>query len=120
MAANDLLLSPAAMQAAGYLGAAIYIGNYALLATGILHSARTRFFVVQGVAASLVLLGLTADFNAPSVMIQVFYLSISVVGLAVRLGGGLSAGPRRDARRRSCRHWAGGCRGTGCRDRAPG
>ena len=73
------------LEAAGIFGFAVYVINYALLSFGVLHSECVRFFLLNLCAASLVLVGLTASFNLPSALIQLFWIAISMFAICRRL-----------------------------------
>lgn len=66
----------------GHLGAAFYIGSYASLQSGLIKGSGYTYAVLNLIAASLVLISLTYAFNAASAFIQVFWIAISIVGIA--------------------------------------
>lgn len=66
----------------GLAGVAVYLFAYAALQLGFV---RGQSYVYPGlnlVAASLVLAGLVQDFNLPAALIQVSFITISLVGMA--------------------------------------
>ena len=79
-------------QLLGMLGAATYMVNYALLTSRVICPERAVYYVLNGVAAALVLVSLAGAFNAASLVIQLFWIVVSAWGIATRL-----ARRRRDA-----------------------
>ena len=72
---------PEFFELAGICGFLLYVLNYFLITVGRFHSSQMRFFVLNLVAASLVLLGLFHGFNLAAAMIQLFWIMISCVGI---------------------------------------
>lgn len=66
----------------GHFGVAVYLGAYALLQAGILRGSGYLYTLANLTAAALVLAGLTVAFNLSSALIQVFWIGISLFGLA--------------------------------------
>ena len=66
----------------GLLGVALYLGSYAALQTGLLAGQRQSYALLNLLAASCVLLSLLEDFNASSAIIQISWITISLVGLS--------------------------------------
>lgn len=66
---------------AGLLGVAFYLLSFALLQLGLLRGTGYVYTVMNLVAAALVLVSLSADFNLSSAIIQVCWVVISLVGL---------------------------------------
>lgn len=64
------------------MGVALYLGSYAALQFGLLASQHQSYALFNLLAAACVLLSLLEDFNASSAMIQVSWITISLVGLA--------------------------------------
>lgn len=69
----------------GVLGFALYVMNYTLLTTRRINGNSVRYFAVNFVAASCVLVGLTSSFNLASALIQIFWVVLSVLGMLVHL-----------------------------------
>ena len=69
----------------GVVGFFLYVMNYSLLTLQKLRSEQVTYFIVNWFAAGLVLIGLMQSFNLASVLIQVFWLLISSVGIYIRL-----------------------------------
>lgn len=65
----------------GYCGVALYLGAYALLQTGVIRGHGYPYVILNFLAASFVLVGLTVAFNLSSAIIQIFWIIISLVGL---------------------------------------
>lgn len=70
---------------AGMLGALCYIANYTRLTFRLTDADQPGYFALNVVAASLVLLSLTTAFNAAALVIQLFFLTMSLAGLLSRL-----------------------------------
>ncbi|MCR9127594.1 MAG: cyclic nucleotide-binding domain-containing protein [Rhodobacteraceae bacterium] len=65
----------------GLLGVALYLFSYAALQSGILKGASYTYALLNMLAAALVLLSLTREWNLSSALIQISWITISVVGL---------------------------------------
>ncbi len=65
----------------GYIGAGLIILAYFLNQNGRLASEDWRFPALNLAGSVLVLVSLTTNLNLPSVVIEVFWLSISVYGI---------------------------------------
>lgn len=76
---------PALAEVIGMTGFALYVMNYTMLTLHLVCSKTVRYFAVNLTAASCVMVGLTASFNLPSAMIQGFFITISTVGIIIRL-----------------------------------
>ncbi|SIS68984.1 hypothetical protein SAMN05421759_102389 [Roseivivax lentus] len=74
-----------ACNAAGFLGVATYICNYTLLSLRFLSSESTLYFCINTVAATLVMLSLTQDFNMAAALIQGFWILLGIVAISLRL-----------------------------------
>ena len=70
-----------AFELAGFAGVAFYIVAYALLQFGVLKGSGYAYTALNLAAAILVLVSLTAHFNLYSAMIQIFWITLSIVGL---------------------------------------
>lgn len=68
--------------AAGLLGAALYLTAYGALQLGFLRGSSVAYTVLNLAAASFVLLSLVEAFNVSSLLIQVFWIALSIIGLA--------------------------------------
>jgi len=75
------------LEIAGIVGFCLYVVNYVLLTCKILNAEDKTFFVINGCAASMVLMGLMVSFNLASALIQVFWITISMFGILIRLRG---------------------------------
>ena len=69
----------------GVIGFCLYVMNYALLTFRRLNSNSRLYFAINIVAASCVLIGLAASFNLASALIQIFWVTMSIIGLVLRL-----------------------------------
>lgn len=72
-------LSP--QRIAGIAGVALYLASYGLLQAGILRGASYAYAVLNLVAAALLLVSLTADWNLASALIQISWIVISLAGI---------------------------------------
>jgi hypothetical protein len=65
----------------GTLGAFSIIAAYALLQSGRWQSQQARYSVCNALGAALILVSLAVEPNVPSIVIESFWLLISVFGL---------------------------------------
>lgn len=74
----------------GNIGVAMVIAGYFLLQLGIWRSRQMAYLVCNLVGALLVLVSLGHAFNLSAAIIQLFWIGISVFGIArnLRAGGG--------------------------------
>ncbi len=72
-------------QIIGLVGAAMYSTSYFLLAFDKLRGDAPKYFVMQFVAASCMLVSLFEDFNVGSLCIQVFFATVSIIGVTRHL-----------------------------------
>jgi hypothetical protein len=70
------------LEMAGLLGVILYVGAYAALQSGLLRSNGYAYAAANLLAAALVLLSLTSDFNLSAAISQIIWIVLSVVGLA--------------------------------------
>ena len=70
--------------AIGLLGFGLYVLSYFLLTTHRLDSRTSAYFVINLIAASLVLVSLIGAFNLASLLIQVFWIVVSILAIARR------------------------------------
>lgn len=80
-----LSLPPAVFELIGVAGFALYVLNYSLLTLHRITSHSKTYFVINMIAASFVLIGLTNSFNLASALIQGFWIVISITAIIVRL-----------------------------------
>lgn len=80
-----MLASDFVSMAAGLLGALCYILNYTRLTLRPATADDPGYFALNIVAATLVLCSLVSAFNPAALIIQLFFLTMSVAGLASRL-----------------------------------
>lgn len=69
----------------GVIGFGLYIGNYAMVTLRHAWGDSIAFFLLNLSAAGCVLIGLMNNFNLASAMIQIFWIVMSFIGVAVRL-----------------------------------
>jgi predicted membrane protein len=67
--------------AAGLLGVLIYVCSYSALQFDKLDGNSLQYCLLNGSAATLVLISLVHDFNLASAIIQVVWISVSLFGL---------------------------------------
>ena len=65
----------------GLLGVVVYIASYGSLQLGKLDGNSLLYTLLNGTAAALVLVSLTRYFNLASAIIQIMWISISIVGV---------------------------------------
>jgi hypothetical protein len=65
----------------GTLGVAVIILTYAMLQLGRIRSENVLYSILNAVGASLILVSLYFDFNFPSVVVEAFWLLISIFGI---------------------------------------
>ena len=78
-------LDPAIFDAIGVAGFGLYVLNYTLLTFRKIKTECVLYFVINGTAASMVLISLSSSFNLASAMIQIFWVGISMVAVVIRL-----------------------------------
>jgi hypothetical protein len=71
----------------GTLGVAVIILTYAMLQLGRIRSEQVLYSLLNAVGASLILVSLYFDFNFPSVVVEAFWLLISIFGIGKYLVG---------------------------------
>ena len=76
----------------GLLGFGLYVVSYFLLTTHRLTSQTCTYFVINLIAATLVLVSLFGAFNLASLMIQVFWIVVSVLAISRRFRDGPAPG----------------------------
>jgi hypothetical protein len=78
-------LPPFVVNVIGVIGFSLYVMNYCLLTFHRLTSHSKLYFVINLMAASMVLIGLTHSFNLAAALIQLFWIVISTTAIIVRL-----------------------------------
>ncbi len=73
----------------GVAGFGLYVMNYTLLTFRKISSDHTMYFVMNLLAAGMVMVGLMSTFNLASALIQGFWIAISIIGIATRIHGSL-------------------------------
>lgn len=66
----------------GIVGVGFYLGSYAMLQTGILKGAGLTYTILNLIAASCVAISLIDAFNLSSLVIQLSWITISLIGLS--------------------------------------
>lgn len=88
----------------GVAGFVFYMLAYGLLQLGRISGRSYTYTVMNMIAASLVLISLVHQFNLASLLIQLAWIAISIVGLIRMRLNGRSDRPRRRTRRRSSQY----------------
>lgn len=65
----------------GTIGVGTIIITYVLLQTGRLRSEQLSYSILNAAGAALILISLYFEFNLPSVVVEFFWLMISVYGI---------------------------------------
>ena len=78
-------LPPFVVNVIGVIGFSLYVMNFCLLTFHRLTSHSKLYFVINLMAASMVLIGLTHSFNLAAALIQLFWIVISTTAIIVRL-----------------------------------
>jgi hypothetical protein len=66
----------------GTAGAILILGTYLLLHMNRLDSKRLAYSLLNALGAALIIVSLCYDFNFSAMMVEVFWLAISLVGIA--------------------------------------
>ncbi|MEM6407174.1 MAG: cyclic nucleotide-binding domain-containing protein [Pseudomonadota bacterium] len=66
---------------AGLLGVAFYLGGYAALQLGFVRGSGYAYTLMNLLGASFLLISLWTDFNLASLLIQVSWITLSIIGL---------------------------------------
>jgi len=80
-----IYFTPRAFELVGVAGFALYVLNYLFLTFQVFCARHLPYFIVNLVAASCVAVSLAHSFNLASMLIQVFWIVISVVAIGLRL-----------------------------------
>ena len=65
----------------GTLGVGVIVVTYLLLQLGRIKSEQLLYSALNGLGAALILISLYYDFNLPSVIVEAFWLVISIFGI---------------------------------------
>ena len=65
----------------GTIGVGVIVVTYFLLQIGRIKSEQLHYSLLNGVGAALILISLYYDFNLPSVVVEAFWLVISIFGI---------------------------------------
>lgn len=80
--------TPALAELIGIGGFCLYVTTYSLLTLRFISGNSVIYFCMNLTAASCVLTGLTVSFNLAAALIQVFWITMSLIGIAMRLTRG--------------------------------
>ena len=72
-------------QAIGVLGFCLYVTAYSLLTLRVLRTSSIGYFTLNLMAATFVLIGLSVSFNLASALIQLFWVAMSLLGIALNV-----------------------------------
>ncbi len=70
----------------GLLGACLYAASYLGAAFDKIPSQSIHYYLIKLIAATMVLVSLTESFNLASVVIQVFFIAVSCIGIVRHVG----------------------------------
>ncbi|UWR00512.1 hypothetical protein K3729_06995 [Rhodobacteraceae bacterium S2214] len=73
------------LDAIGVAGFGLYVMNYGLLTVQRIQSHQALYFMINGLAAAMVLIGLMSAFNLAAALIQIFWIVISIIAIIIRL-----------------------------------
>ena len=65
----------------GTIGVGVIVVTYFLLRLGRIKSDQLQYSMLNGLGAALILISLYYDFNLPSVIVEAFWLVLSVFGI---------------------------------------
>ena len=65
----------------GFAGVSLLIGTYLMLQMGWMRVERLPYSVFNAIGAGLILLSLTVEPNKPSILIEVFWMLVSLLGV---------------------------------------
>lgn len=82
---NFALQTSTILEAIGVGGFLLYVLNYGMLTLRYINGHSITYFALNLLAASAVLIGLTVSFNLASAMIQVFWVIMSTIGMALHM-----------------------------------
>ena len=77
-------MPPTLFDAIGVFGFGLYVVNYTMLTFHRVTSHCKRYFAINLIAASMVLIGMMFSFNLASALIQVFWIGISMTAIVMR------------------------------------
>ena len=78
-------VSPHLFDSIGIAGFCLYVLTYTLLSLRLLSGNCVLYFSMNLAAACCVLIGLSVNFNLASALIQGFWITISLVAIAIRV-----------------------------------
>lgn len=79
------VFSPLIFEAIGIAGFILYVANYAMLTLRVINGHSVIYFAINLAASSAVLIGLSVSFNLAAAMIQIFWVVMSLIGIAIHL-----------------------------------
>ena len=69
----------------GVVGFIFYLSNYTLVTFRVIDSQGIAFFLINICGACLILISLVQNFNLGSMLIQVFWICLGIIAIAIRL-----------------------------------
>lgn len=81
----DYLSSLSITQVTGVIGFFIYIASFTAVQIGVLSGDSVKYSLANVMAASLVLISLTTEFNLASALIQISFITIGLFGIVKRM-----------------------------------
>lgn len=69
----------------GVAGFCIYVTTYTLLTLRVIPRPNVLYFLMNLTASTCVLIGLSSSFNLAAAMIQIFWITMSLVGITLQL-----------------------------------
>ncbi len=80
-----LLMKMSIYEAMGLVGVAFYLSSYAALQFGFIDGKKVSYPFLNFMAASCVLISLFENFNMPSMLVQISWITISLYGISKML-----------------------------------
>jgi len=69
----------------GMAGFSLYVMTYGLLTFGVLRGHSVAYFALNLLAAACVLISLSVSFNLASALTQIFWISMSMIGITLQI-----------------------------------
>jgi len=80
---NNLIQITALAEGVGIVGFCLYVITYGLLAVRLLAGHSFAYLALNLLAASCVLISLTVSFNLASALTQIFWITVSLIGITL-------------------------------------
>lgn len=82
---ENLFSNPHIFDGIGVAGFILYVTSYTCLTLGFISGDSIGYFCMNLIAASCVMTGLMASFNLASALIQGFWITMSIIGITIRV-----------------------------------